>query len=65
MPVWAEDAMPWLPRLSLATRPLYRAIADAIAEDIASGRLAPNQQLPTQRHRRASGDQLHHRDPCL
>ena len=49
MPVWAEDAMPWLPRLSLATRPLYRAIADAIAEDIASGRLAPNQQLPTQR----------------
>lgn len=39
----------WTPRLETSARPLYRAIADAIADDIATGRLKFDQQLPTQR----------------
>jgi DNA-binding transcriptional MocR family regulator len=42
-----QDA--WAPSLRGRTGPRYRAIADAIAADIASGRLAPGQPLPTQR----------------
>src|SRR5476651_2065184 len=39
----------WLPDLSNHRGPRYRAIADALAADIASGRLATGQQLPTHR----------------
>lgn len=43
------DSTRWLPRLSPPSRPLYRSIADAIADDIAMGRLAPGDRLPPQR----------------
>jgi DNA-binding transcriptional MocR family regulator len=39
----------WHPRLSRATGPVYRAIADALEADIRSGRLAAGDPLPTQR----------------
>ena len=39
----------WTPDLARFGRPHYRAIADAIAEDIGSGRLAPADRLPPQR----------------
>src|SRR5271154_7562856 len=39
----------WTPDLSRHRGPRYRAIADALAADIASGRLATGQQLPTHR----------------
>lgn len=39
----------WAPCLEGSARPLYRAIADAISDDIATGRLKFDQQLPTQR----------------
>jgi DNA-binding transcriptional MocR family regulator len=38
-----------MPRLSEGTNPLYIAIADAIADDAESGRLAPGTRLPTHR----------------
>jgi len=38
----------WSPRLS-GSGPLYRRLADAIARDIASGRLAADERLPPQR----------------
>ena len=41
--------MPWTPRLSANTHPLYLAIADTIADDTESGRLAPGTRLPTHR----------------
>jgi DNA-binding transcriptional MocR family regulator len=41
--------MPWTPRLSAETLPLYVAIADAIGDDAESGRLAPGTRLPTHR----------------
>ncbi|WP_251976594.1 aminotransferase-like domain-containing protein [Salinicola avicenniae] len=44
-----EESRPWVPRLGESAQPLYRSIADAIAEDIATGRLKSDQQLPTQR----------------
>lgn len=44
-----EESVPWVPRLEGSARPLYRSIADAIAEDIATGRLKFDQRLPTQR----------------
>ncbi len=39
----------WLPELARHRGPRYRAIADALAADIASGRLATGARLPTHR----------------
>ncbi|HYH37828.1 MAG TPA: PLP-dependent aminotransferase family protein [Azospirillum sp.] len=39
----------WTPDLSGRAGPRYRAIADALAEDVASGRLPPGTRLPTHR----------------
>lgn len=39
----------WTPDLGRMTGPRYRAIADAVAEDIAAGRLKPGDRLPTHR----------------
>jgi DNA-binding transcriptional MocR family regulator len=39
----------WLPDLSNRTGPRYRAIADALADDIANNRLATGDRLPTHR----------------
>src|SRR6516164_11328315 len=39
----------WSPNLSRLGKPRYLAIADAIAEDIRNGRLAPADRLPPQR----------------
>jgi DNA-binding transcriptional MocR family regulator len=39
----------WTPNLSRLDKPRYLAIADAIAEDIRNGRLAPSDRLPPQR----------------
>jgi len=41
--------MPWVPDLSHAHPPVYLAVADAIAEDIRTGRLRPGERLPTHR----------------
>ncbi|SCA57958.1 Transcriptional regulator, GntR family with aminotransferase domain protein [Candidatus Terasakiella magnetica] len=40
----------WLPTSLNPTKPVYRAIADAIEADIASSRLQNGDKLPTQRH---------------
>ena len=37
------------PDISRRTGPKYRAIAQAIGEDIASGKLGPGMRLPTHR----------------
>jgi DNA-binding transcriptional MocR family regulator len=39
----------WTPDLSGRNGPRYRAIAEALAEDVRGGRLAAGTQLPTQR----------------
>src|ERR1700680_2853008 len=39
----------WIPDLTARNGPRYRAIADALAEELRSGRLAAGTQLPTQR----------------
>src|SRR5258708_25367392 len=39
----------WTPNLAASEKPRYLAIADAIAEDIRSGRLAASDRLPPQR----------------
>src|SRR5215470_6399452 len=39
----------WIPNLAVGDKPRYLAIADAIAADIRSGRLAPSDRLPPQR----------------
>lgn len=39
----------WVPDLSDRTGPRYKAIADALAADIGSGRLGPGDRLPTHR----------------
>lgn len=39
----------WTPDLQGRPGPRYRAIADALAQDVASGALAPGDRLPTQR----------------
>ncbi|MBO6559278.1 MAG: PLP-dependent aminotransferase family protein [Nisaea sp.] len=44
-----RPALEWLPDLSGSAGPKYLAIARAMAEDIATGRLAPGTQLPTHR----------------
>ncbi|MBK8233167.1 MAG: PLP-dependent aminotransferase family protein [Candidatus Eisenbacteria bacterium] len=39
----------WIPELKEWSGPRYRAIADALARDLAHGRLAPGDRLPTHR----------------
>src|SRR5271156_5347219 len=39
----------WVPHIPKLGKPRYLAIADAIAEDIRSGTLAPSDRLPPQR----------------
>jgi DNA-binding transcriptional MocR family regulator len=39
----------WEPEISEHSGPRYRAIADAVAEDLANGRLKPGARLPTHR----------------
>lgn len=39
----------WMPRLKKGDTPVYQQIATAIADDIAIGRLMPEQRLPAQR----------------
>ncbi len=41
--------MSWTPRIAADSNPLYVAIADAIADDAESGRLAPGTRMPTHR----------------
>lgn len=41
--------MDWLPTISQASGPLYRQISEAIARDVAGGRLRRGQQMPTHR----------------
>jgi len=45
----ATQADSWQPSQGLGDGPVYLAIADAIAADMASGRLAPGTRLPPQR----------------
>lgn len=44
-----SDTRPWFPDLANRDKPAYLAIADAIADDIRSGRLTSGQRLPPQR----------------
>jgi DNA-binding transcriptional MocR family regulator len=44
-----QEMAEWAPQLSRLGKPRYLAIADAIAEDIRSGKLAPADRLPPQR----------------
>ena len=39
----------WAPRLDGRPSPRYRAIADALAEDVAAGLLPAGERLPTHR----------------
>src|SRR5215472_13554131 len=39
----------WVPRIRESGKPVYRAIADAISDDLRSGRLRPGARLPPQR----------------
>ncbi|MCX5495845.1 PLP-dependent aminotransferase family protein [Kaistia dalseonensis] len=47
--VHTETAANWLPAIDKAAGPVYLAIADALAADIASGRLQAGGRLPPQR----------------
>src|SRR5580698_10033606 len=55
MEIWVRTmpkpihATSWMPRLSRNSGPLYLAIADAVAADIAAGTLEPGMRLPPQR----------------
>jgi DNA-binding transcriptional MocR family regulator len=44
-----RDTPAWVPRISDRRGAVYRAIADALAADVAAGRLAPGTRLPTHR----------------
>jgi DNA-binding transcriptional MocR family regulator len=44
----------WRPQVERGGKPLYQAIADAVADDLRSGRLAPGVRLPPQRRLAAS-----------
>ncbi|WP_448191455.1 aminotransferase-like domain-containing protein [Azospirillum sp. sgz301742] len=44
-----SEQVAWVPEIADRRKPVYLAIADAIAEDVRSGRLAPGQRLPPQR----------------
>ncbi|RYE30324.1 MAG: PLP-dependent aminotransferase family protein, partial [Hyphomicrobiales bacterium] len=48
MPYNREEALMWIPVLDPG-RPVYRGIAEALAQDIANGRLSPGDRLPPQR----------------
>lgn len=39
----------WIPRVDKREGPIYRAIVDALADDVGQGNLKPGSQLPTQR----------------
>jgi DNA-binding transcriptional MocR family regulator len=39
----------WTPRLDRGGKPVYLAVADAIADDVRNGRLSPGARLPAQR----------------
>lgn len=41
--------MTWTPAIADRVGPIYRSIADALAEDVAQGRLKPGTRLPTHR----------------
>src|SRR4051812_34157391 len=41
--------MTWKPRIEDASKPKYLALVDALAADIAAGRLDHGERLPTQR----------------
>ncbi|WP_170294653.1 PLP-dependent aminotransferase family protein [Roseospira navarrensis] len=43
------DTLRWIPNLTAHAGPRYRAIADAMAADVRSGRLTPGARLPTHR----------------
>ncbi len=45
----SNDSSRWAAAIRASTKPAYIAIAEAIAEDIQSGKLAANQKLPTLR----------------
>ena len=45
----ASHATSWMPALDRGGGPVYLAIAEAIAADIAAGRLQPGTRLPPQR----------------
>lgn len=45
----SDAELRWTPRIGRRTGPRYRAIADALEADVAAGRLAPGDPLPTQR----------------
>ena len=45
----ASEQAAWIPEIGDRRKPVYLAIADAIADDVRSGRLAPGQRLPPQR----------------
>lgn len=45
----ARERLTWMPSLEGRSGPRYRAIADILQEDIASGRLDSGQRLPTHR----------------
>lgn len=45
----ASHNLDWVPTLGHSTGPIYFAIADAIAKDVASGALPPGARLPPQR----------------
>lgn len=44
-----QSKIEWMPEISQTDMPLYLAIADALAMDIAAGRLSPGDRLPPQR----------------
>lgn len=45
----ARGGAPWVPNVASRDKPVYLAIADALAEDIRAGRLTAGQRLPPQR----------------
>ena len=45
----ASETIAWKPEIGNRDKPAYLAIADAIANDVAIGRLMPGQRLPPQR----------------
>ena len=45
----SKNSTLWVPKLKKGSGPLYLAIANAIAEDVATGHLQPEQRLPPQR----------------
>ncbi|WP_343653661.1 GntR family transcriptional regulator, partial [Herbaspirillum sp.] len=44
-----KNSTMWVPKLKKGSGPLYLAIANAIAEDVATGQLQAEQRLPPQR----------------